>query len=69
MDFERPNISIPLEKELVPYKLKQRIGSLTREELESYTIAMAELLIKLTHQSYTLLEYIDALEGKLKEVC
>lgn len=68
MDFERPEISIPLEKELFPYKLKQKIGSISREELETYTIAMAEVLIKLTYQSNTLLRYIEALEGKLTEV-
>jgi hypothetical protein len=68
MDFDRPAIFIPLEKELLPYKLKHGIKNLSREELEVYTVAMSELLVKLTYQSRTLLQYIEALEGKLEEV-
>lgn len=68
MDFERPLISVPLEKELLPYRIKQNVQHLTREDLEEMVVLMSDRLIKLTYQAKTLLPYIEFLEGKLKEV-
>lgn len=67
MDFERPQISLPLEKELLSYKIRQNVQYLDRRDLEEAVIQMSEMLVKLTYQSKTLLSYIEQLEGKLKE--
>lgn len=67
MDFERPQISLPLEKELLSYKIRQNVQYLDRGDLEEAVIQMSEMLVKLTYQSKTLLSYIEQLEGKLKE--
>ena len=67
MDFERPQISLPLEKELLSYKIRQNVQYLDRKDLEEAVVQMADMLVKLTYQSKTLLSYIEQLEGKLKE--
>lgn len=68
MDFNRPQISLPIEKELIPYKIRQNIHHLSRDDLESMLIEMTGLLLKLTHQTHVLLSYISELEGKLSEI-
>lgn len=68
MDFQRPKISVPLEKELLVYQIRDKIHLLTREELETYLVECASLLTTLSIQTHSLLAYIEELEGKLGEV-
>lgn len=65
MDFQRPQIELPLEKELIPFKIKEKINLLTRQELEEYLVESSSLLIRLSAQTATLLDYIEELEGKI----
>jgi hypothetical protein len=65
MDFQRPQIKLPLEKELIPFKIKEKINLLSRQELEEYLVESSSLLIRLSAQTATLLDYIEELEGKI----
>lgn len=62
----RPIIEVPLEKELLVYQIKEKLHLLSREDLEDSFVQMANLLVKLTHQTHGLIAYIDILEGKLE---
>lgn len=68
MDFQRPQIELPLEKELIPFKIKEKISLLTRQELEEYLVESSSLLIRLSAQTTALLDYIEELEGKILEI-
>ena len=68
MDFQRPQIALPLEKELIPFKIREKINLLTRQELEDYLVESSSLLIRLSAQTATLLDYIEELEGKILEI-
>lgn len=65
MDFKRPQIVIPPEKEFVIFHIKEKIKELSRDDLESYLLESAQLLMKLTAQTWALKDYIEELEGKL----
>jgi len=65
MDFQRPQIKLPLEKELIPFKIREKINLLSRQELEEYLVESSSLLIKLSAQTTVLLDYIEELEGKI----
>jgi hypothetical protein len=65
MDFQRPQIKLPLEKELIPFKIREKINLLSRQELEEYLVESSSLLIKLSAQTTVLLDYIEDLEGKI----
>jgi hypothetical protein len=68
MDFQRPQIELPLEKELIPFKIREKINLLSRQELEEYLVESSCLLIKLSAQTTALLDYIEELEGKILEI-
>ena len=68
MDFQRPQIKLPLEKELIPFKIREKINLLSRQELEVYLVESSSLLIKLAAQPTALLDYIDELDVKLLEI-
>lgn len=59
---DRPDIILPLERELLLYKVKKDLHKLTRPQLEEMAMETLTLMVKLTHQTEQLLLYIGDLE-------
>jgi len=66
MDFERKFelTPFPMEKEFQLIRVKQKLGGLTREELEDFLAEALDTLTRLAHQVTQLRDYIEELEGK-----
>jgi hypothetical protein len=66
MDFERKFelTPLPVEKEFRVIRVKQKLGELTRKELEDFLAEALDTLTRLAHQVTQLRDYIEDLEGK-----
>ena len=66
MDFERKFelTPFPMEKEFRVIRVKQKLGELTRDELENFLAEALDTMSRLAHQVTQLRDYIEELEGK-----
>ena len=66
MDFERKFelTPFPIEKEFRVIRVKQKLGELSRDELENFLAEALNTLSRLAHQVTQLRDYIEELEGK-----
>ena len=56
----------PIEIEFRVIRVKQKLGELTRDELENFLAEALDTMSRLAHQVTQLRDYIEELEGKIE---